>query len=348
MGLSGIAVSGRSLLVADRDALDENDIFRCLDAENGDELWKLEYRALGKLDYGNSPRATPLIHDGRAYLLGAFGDLHCVTIADGQVVWSMNIVQKFGAKLPKWGMSASPLIVDDKLIVNPGAKDASLVALDPLTGKVRWQSPGSPAAYASFIVGNFGGVRQIVGYDADSLGGWDPATGKRLWSLVPPEKGDFNVPTPIDCGGQLLVTSENNGTRLYRFNRDGRIVPEPAASYPELAPNSSTPVLTNGRLFGCWADRLHCLDTAAGLKPLWTTEDETLTNFASFIATRERLLITTSRGELLLARIAGNQYKLLSRLSVFGPDANVLSHPALVGKRFYIRDGSEIRCLTLE
>ncbi len=348
MGLSGIAVSGRSLLVADRDALDQNDIFRCLDAENGDELWKLEYPAQGRLDYGNSPRATPLIHDGRAYFLGAFGDLHCVTLEDGNIVWKMNIVQKFGAKLPKWGMTASPLIVDDKLIVNPGAKEASLVALDPLTGKMRWQSPGSPAAYSSFIVGNFGGVRQIVGYDADSLGGWEPATGKRLWSLVPPETGDFNVPTPIDAGGQLLVTSENNGTRLYRFKSDGRIVPEPAASYRKLAPDSSTPVLTNGKLFGCCADRLFCLDAAAGLKPLWPAKYESLTNHASFIATRERLLITTSHGELLLAGMAGNEYKLLSRVRVFGRDSSVLSHPALVGKYLYIRDESEIRCLALE
>src|SRR5207244_7778620 len=121
-----------------------------------------------------------------------------------------NILREFGAELVRWGMSASPLIVDGKLIVNPGAKKAAIVALDPADGKLVWQAPGKPAAYASFIAGRFGGIEQIVGYDAISLGGWDPATGRRLWFLFPPERGDFNVPTPVDLGGKLLLATENN------------------------------------------------------------------------------------------------------------------------------------------
>jgi hypothetical protein len=71
----------------------------------------------------------------------------------------------------------------DKLIVNPGGDKASLVALDRRTGRVVWAAPGEPAAYASFILGEFGGRRQIVGYDRTSVGGWDVATGERLWRL---------------------------------------------------------------------------------------------------------------------------------------------------------------------
>ena len=345
--LAGVAATADIVLVADRDALDGHDIFRCLDAATGTQRWQLEYPAPGKLDYGNSPRATPLIHGNKAYLLGAFGDLHCVNVADGSVAWKKNIVREYGAKLVTWGMAASPLVVDDKLIVNPGAKDAALVALDAATGKELWRCPGQAAAYASFIVGRFGGVRQIVGYDAISLGGWDIETGRRLWTLVPPEKGDFNVPTPIAVDGKLLVSTENNGTRLYTFDDQGAIVQKPLAEHPDLAPDSSTPIVAAGRVFGVRGE-LFCLDAADGLKPLWSGDDEAFKDYASIIGSPTRLLVTSNRGELLLIRADGERFELISRLPLFDDGSTVLSHPALVGNRLYIRGGTSIRCVTLE
>ena len=132
-------------------------------------------------------------------------------------------------------------MVGDSLIVNPGAPEASLVALGLYTGEVIWKTPGGPPGYGSLIVGTFGGVRQIVGYDADSLGGWDPNTGQRLWTLAPEKKGDYNVPTPVNVFGQLLVATENNGTRLYDFDSQGRILPVPVAQTRELAPAPRRP-----------------------------------------------------------------------------------------------------------
>ena len=192
-GLSGVVVAANRVIVADKDADDKNDIFRCLDADSGKELWALSYPASGDMDYTNSSRATPVIYHELVYLLSAFGDLHCVKLTNGEVVWKRNIVQDLGAKLPHWGMCASPLLVDGKFIVSPGARDASLAALNPQTGKLLWKTPGRAPAYASLIVGTLGGVKQIVGYDEVSLGGWDPATGKRLWELVPEIDGDFNL-----------------------------------------------------------------------------------------------------------------------------------------------------------
>jgi ABC-type phosphate/phosphonate transport system substrate-binding protein len=170
-GLAGIVATEDRVVVADRDPADRLDVVRCLEAASGEQVWQIEYPAPGKLDYGNSPRATPVVYEGRVYLLGAMGDLHCVTLADGAVVWKKNVLAEFGANRPNWGMCGSPLVVDGKLIVNPGAEAASVAALDPATGKVLWQSPGLPPAYSSFIVGRFGGAPQIVGYDAVSLGG---------------------------------------------------------------------------------------------------------------------------------------------------------------------------------
>ncbi len=346
-GLAGVAATERCVIVADRDATDTGDVFRCLDARTGQTLWTLEYATSGRIkDYGNSPRATPLIDQGRVITLGALGDLHCVTLADGKVVWSKHLARDFGAAVPIWGYCSSPLAVDGKLIVNPGGKAASLVALDLASGQEVWRCPGLPAAYASFIVGTFGGIRQIIGYDQKSLGGWEPATGRRIWTLVPPTSGDFNVPTPIDAGGKLILASENNGTRSYDFDANGCIRVEPLAANEDLSPDSSTPVLAGGQLFGCWYS-LHCLQADAQLQTLWSGEDDAFGNYASLIASTDRVLVISDRGELLLVDATAGECKIVSRCQVLGEGAEVLSHPALVGSRLFLRDTSRIVCLEL-
>jgi outer membrane protein assembly factor BamB len=184
-------------------------------------MWQLAYAAPGDMPYTNSPRATPVVHDGMVYLLGAFGHLHCVRADSGKLIWKKDLMKDFGATLPTWGMTATPLIVDETLIVNPGAKDASLAALDRHTGAIVWKAPGAASAYASFLVTDFRGQRQIVGYDAESLGGWNAATGERVWRVVPEKEGDYNVPTPIAIQDRLFVSTENNSSRLYGFTGKG-------------------------------------------------------------------------------------------------------------------------------
>jgi len=223
------------------------------------------------------------------------------------------------------------------------------VALDPQTGDVVWQSPGEAAAYASFIVATLGGVPQIVGYDAHSLGGWDLKTGDRLWQLIPPQKGDFNVPTPIDASGKLLVASENNGTRLYDFDSQGRIIPRPVAENEQLVPNASTPILLDGKVYGCY-EGLFCLDLADGLRTVWSAKDPAFDDYAALLGSGDRVLVVTCGGELLLVRAGSPAYELVSRLQVFPivpKRSEVYSHPALVGSRLYLRDSRSACCLDL-
>ncbi len=350
-GMSGLAVDSGYVVAADKDLGEKQDIFRCLDADTGQQVWKLAYPAAGKMDFTNSPRANPVIHRGLVYLLGAFGDLHCVQLESGKVVWKKHLVKDFGSKLPMWGFSATPLVVGDKLIVNPGAKQASLVALDRLNGRVLWAAPGDPPAYASFILAKFGGVRQIVGYDAISLGGWDPDTGKRLWRLVPELDGDFNVPTPIALGETLLVTTENNGTRLYGFDSTGRIKPKPLAVNEDLAPDTSTPVVSGSMVFGSFGG-LMCLDLSAGLKTLWESDEDELADYCSMIAGNGRLLVTTQIGKLYLLKASKKGYECISSLELFNDVADtekdVWSHPALVANRLYIRNLLGVYCFLMD
>jgi outer membrane protein assembly factor BamB len=345
-GLAGLSVSNGRLILAERDFAEEYDVYRCLHADTGELLWRIEFPAAGKLDYGQSPRAAPVFHNGQAYLLGAFGELRCVNVTNGTVLWKRHLLREFQATLPIWGMSATPLIVDDLLIVNPGGTNASLAALDCHTGATRWTTPGAPAAYAAFICGEFGGRRQLVGYDQFSLGGWDVKTGARLWKLVPATEGDFNVPTPIAVKGGVLVATENNGTRFYRFDADGRIIPTPAGEYQDLSPDTATPIATRDRVFGAHLG-LHCLDAQNGFKRIWHHDDDTVGYYATLLADAERVLVITVSGELILLDAGTDECVIISRLRVFDDDVEVYSHPALVGTRLYVRGGNSVRCVDL-
>ncbi len=346
-GLAGLSISGERLILAERDFDEEHDVYRCLNSENGELLWRAAFPARGKLDYGQSPRATPVIHADKVYLLGAFGDLRCVHLATGKVIWERQLPREFKARLPTWGMCSTPLLVDDLLIVNPGATNASLAALDCTTGRTRWTTPGLPPAYSAFICGEFGSRRQIVGYDERSLGGWDLKTGQRLWQLLPQNEGDFNVPTPILVnGGGIILSTENNGTRLYNFDGSGRIMPRSTAVFADLAPTTATPVVTCGRVFGAHQG-LYCLDLLKGLKPVWHCEQEAAGDHAALIADDERVLVTTLSGELLLLDGKTDTCAIISRLRVFEDDVEVYSHPALARNRLYLRGGSSVVCLDL-
>ncbi len=346
-GLGGVAADARRVLVGCRDVTNTQDVFLCLDATTGNELWRHFYLAPGRLDYGESPRATPLIVGDKVYLQGAFGDLHCVRRATGELVWARNIIRDFAAKVPTWGVCGSPLITGNRLVVQPGSPAASIVALDPDTGLTIWQSAGRPSGYASMIAAVLAGREQLIGYDDQSLGGWDPATGNRLWELVPEKKGDFNVGTPLVVNGRLFVATENNGARLFAFDDQGRIVPDPVGSYKYFAPDMHTPVAVNNLIFGVHVQMV-CLDATQNLKLRWEQDDDGFANYASIIGSDNgRLLVISEEGDLLLVAADGERYRLLKRVVLGEFETQLLSHPALVDHHLFVRLGSTLARLTL-
>lgn len=357
-GLGGIAVVDHYVLLGDRDIANQFDVWRCFDANSGEPVWERRYPAPGKLDYDNAPRATPLVVDNKAYLLGAFGHLSCVNLADGKLQWRRNLRLEYGVTEELvWGLCSSPLLVDGKLIVNPGANDAAWVALEPETGYEIWRTAGDRHGFASPLVATLGGVKQLVGYDRTSLNGWDLETGQRLWTLTPPRKGDFNVPTPLVIKDQLLVMTENNGTRLYQFAASGAIDPTPVDQYNLLGSDMSTPVGINGHAYCVWED-LFCLEVQSGiLTEKWIGSDPALPETGTIIAGKNdegkaRLLVIARGGELLVIDAEPTQeMRILSRSNLFQFTPNqaedLLTQPALVGDRLYLRNEEELVCVRL-
>jgi outer membrane protein assembly factor BamB len=324
------------------------DVLRCLAASDGTERWTFRNLAEGNLDYGNSSRATPLIDGDLVFFASATGQFHALDIKSGEVRWKKDLRAEFGvtAELP-WGFCTSPLLVDGRLIVMPGGPEASIVALNPATGDIIWKTPGSPPGYGSPIVATLGGRKQIVGHDKDSLGGWDVASGERLWKLTPSRKGDFNVPTPIVWRDHLIISTENNGTRLHNFNSDGTIDPKPLARDEYLVPDTHTPVVVNDRLFGVQGE-LFIFDLTRGMTSIATSDDQIFAEHTSLIASQSRILTTTLRGELVLIDATAADLKHASRLKLFDGEEGLYSHPALVGTRLYVRGTTHLVCLELK
>jgi outer membrane protein assembly factor BamB len=345
-GLGGIGATHHYVLVSDRDPLDQFDVFTCLHATNGTRLWSVRYLAPGRLDYGNSPRATPLVDGDRAFFLGAFGHLHAVELATGKVLWKKNLRSEFGADdRLVWGVCSSPLISEGLLIVNPGGRNASLAALDPKSGRIVWQTPGRPAAFASFIERKVGTVTQLIGYDKETLGGWDARTGARLWEVRPDVKGDFNVPTPVLAGDRLFVTTENNGGRLFAFDAAGQVAADPVATCDDLAHDMHTPVVVGDRLLAV-SQGLHCVD-ARTLQSLWFEDDPAFREYAALIASPRRVLAVSQDGELLLLDPLADRPRIVSRWRLTEDKVSVLSHPALVGTQLFVRLGNSLICFSL-
>ncbi len=341
--MAGAAIYDDFVIVPDKSADGKKDVFRCLSLQDGHEHWQFAYAAPDDLEYTNAPRATPLIHDGLAYLQGALGHLNCVEVASGKVVWSRHVFDDFNAERLNWGASVSPLVIDDKLIIAPGAKDASLVALNRRTGEVIWQTPGHAAAYSAFIHAK----SQIIGYDAAGIGGWDVKTGKRLWEHVPPDGSDFNVTTPVMVGDRLLLATENNGTRLHAFDSENRLVTEPALRNPDLAPDTCTPAVAGNRVIAAAYGDLFCLDLVT-MKTLWQQPDDMFHDHSNIVTDGRRVLIWTANGDLLLLDAGADKFQPISQQRPFSdkhPDS--LAHPAFAGDLILLRSSSAIACFRL-
>ncbi len=344
-GLGGIAADERRVLLGCRDPLDRNDIFLCLDADTGKTLWQLSYAAAGQLDYGNTPRATPLIVGASAILLGAFGDLHCVDLETGAISWRKNFVRDFGGTVPIWGFCGTPLVVDQRLIFQTGAENPSLVAVDLESGDLTWQVAGRQCSYSSLVWALIGPQRQIIGLDHSSLGGWSLDSGNRLWEVVANQPNDFNVPTPLVDETGVMVATENNGARRYEFDDKAIARPKPTATFNDFAPDTHTAVQTGDRIFGVHGD-LYCLD-AKTLQPIWVGSDDGFGSHTSIVASPEAVLVVTAQGELLLVDAQSDHYVLISRARLAESNVDVFSHPAFVGKKMYVRLGNSIACLDL-
>src|SRR5207245_9412107 len=107
---------------------------------------------------GAGPRGTPTLSGGRVYAMGATGVLNVLDAVTGAVVWSRNAAKEMNAKVPFWGISSSPVVVDDIVVVGAGPKLAGYVSA---TGNVRWTVVASGMIYDSPLLVTIHGVQKV-------------------------------------------------------------------------------------------------------------------------------------------------------------------------------------------
>ena len=280
-GYSGPAVAAGRVFVTDHQFHPEVERVLCFDEATGKPLWEHSYpTSYAKMEYGNGPRATPTVHEGRVYTLGTQGHLTCLDAAKGELVWKKDLVKEFNAKAPTYGFSSAPLVEGDLLIIFAGGKpDACVVALDRQTGAERWRALTDRNSYSAPIVVSAGGCRQLIAWTADSISSLEPATGKVFWEV--PRKATFDeaevVASPVLFKDLLLCMGAwNRGSVLLRL--DGE---KPAAAVvwkTRQKPTTTigTPLFLDERhFFAAMGDgSLACLDATTG-NEVWTTQEPT-------------------------------------------------------------------------
>jgi outer membrane protein assembly factor BamB len=350
-GYSGIAVAG-NIAVTIEQRTDKETVV-CYDRATGRQRWSYPYDALYQHVMGDGPRATPTIHKNRIYTLGATGELVCLSV-EGKKYWSVNILDDNKAKNVIWGLSGSPLIVDDLVVVNPGIDaenpaGASLVAYEQKTGKKRWAAGNHRAGYSSPQLATLAGKLQIVLFDGEGVAGYDPAVGKELWQFPWITRSDMDSIQPAIVGGNcVFISSEpENGCALLRvFAPHGHMHGwnvGMAWTNKSLNCRFANPVTDGKYLYG--------LSNIAGILTCLDAKDGTLKwrgdrcGPGQLLLADGKLLVVNGKGGVMLVAADPAQYKELARFTVF--DDKTWNTPSLAGDQLFMRNQSEIACLKL-
>lgn len=354
-GYSSVAlVADRLYTMAKRD---QRDVLVCLDSATGKEIWAQDgaptFQDVQR--QGAGPRSTPTYHLGKLYCLMPRGDLLCLSAADGKELWRANMYQVSGAKEPfgefrYFGVSISPLIEGDQVIVQPGGnKSNSVIALHKETGKLLWGAGDDPIAYGSPIAITAAGRRQIVAVTALAVLGIDPARNEVLWRYELVNHFKVNCATPLWQDDLLFVSSGYTGaSAALKFTAQGaKGAMTEQWRNKNLLNEFNTSVIWKGHIYGCHGDRgpvfLRCLDLATG-QIRWDVRSKI--GHCSFLAYENHFVLAGERGTVQL--IEANPEKYVVKGEISGPlTYKSWAQPALLNKRLYLRDEKQLICLNV-
>lgn len=307
------------------------------DVGNGKEIWATANGAVFSNDRGDGPRGTPTLDGDRLYALGGNGDLSCMETKSGKVVWSMNILQKFGGSNPRWGISESPLVIGEKVLVNAGGRDASVIALNKKDGSLIWKSQSDPAGYSSAMPVNIGGTTQVVFFTEQRALGLDLKDGKLLWSYPRASNDVANVATPVVRGNRVFVSSDyGTGAGLVEIKADGSA--QEVYFTKEMRNHHSSSILIGDYLFGFSSGILTAMrfDTGA---VAWRDRS---VGKGSLVYADGHLYAFSENGVVGLIEATPEGYREKGRFRIQQDSLPTWTHPVIAGGRLYLRDQNAI------
>jgi outer membrane protein assembly factor BamB len=351
---SPVVSDGRVFIHAKIKDKDQEELI-AFDARTGKPLWRKVYaRAPMSFLYGNGPRATPAVVGDRVFTFGITGVLSCFEAPTGKILWQIDTLQKFQAPRLLFGASCSPIVEGNRVLMNVGAKGASVVAFDKNNGDVLWKNLDDRASYSSPIAFGEGNNRQVVFLTGQNLISLNPRDGHVKWKFPLVDSLLESSCTPLRVGDMLLASSITYGSVGLRLvTREDNVTAEQVWKNDTLTCYFSTPVsVGNDYVYLITGTKppaikseatLHCIEAKTG-KDLWQ-KAKIGQYHASLLRTgNDKLLLLDDAGQLALVDPNPKQYRELARTPVCRP---TWAHPALADGRLYVRDEKELICFQL-
>lgn len=306
--------------------------------QHGDTMRHID--ALG----GDGPRATPTIADGRVYSLGAVGLLNCLDLASGRKIWSVDTLAETGAEAPPFGVAASPLLVDEQVLIPVGGPNGkSLVAYDAASGRPLFSGGDDPPGYSTVVPASFHGVYQYLVFNGVALVGHDAGDATPLWR-IPWPKGSEHVSQPIVVGPNQVFLSSGYGVgaRLFEIQLEQeRFAVKELWSSRFMKAKFTNIIYHHGHLFGLDDGILACIDPTNG-KRRWKRGRY---GHGQIMLVGDVLLVVTEKGKLVLVRATPDKFEELTEFQAV--QGKTWNHAALAGDLLLVRNSKEAVCLRL-
>lgn len=311
------------------------------DASSGKKLWETAHGRRFRNEQGDGPRSTPTVDGDRVYAFGGSGDLTALDAATGKRIWSVNVVQTFGGTTPYWGYSESPLIFNDRIVLNAGGRRASIVAINKADGSTLWQNHNDEAAYSSPMLLRTGSLAQIVFFTGSRALAVDPRDGRLLWSYGKVANNTANIATPVVRGTKVFFSSDyGTGAALLDVKAAGNIASATEVYFTrEMRNHHASSVLVGDHIYGFNSSILTALKFDTG-EVAWRNRS---VGKGSLIYADERLYLYGENGTVGLAEATPAGYTERGRFSISLATGNpAWSHPIITNGKLIIRDQDNI------
>lgn len=314
---------------------------------DGKKKWEVEYGTMGKSTWPES-RSTATYSNGKLFVIGGQGEVACIS-REGKLLWSVNHYQKYGALVPRFGISESPLLVDNIIISTPGGSKAAMVAFNVENGNIIWETAplNEGTQYINPLLIQEKGMKVIVTHTSSYIIGVNAENGKIIWkfdfsSVNPDMKGGKNyINTPLYRDGFLFAANGYGQTSAkIKIGFDGS-APQLVWKNPDINPHIGGMILIGNYIYSSTHDnnskgRWICADWTTG-KTMWVTE---WNNKGAVISADDMLyLFEEKNGNVALVKPNAEKLDIVSSFKLPKGEGPAWAHPVIDNGRLFVRRG---------